>query len=99
MPLTHRINQDITLHISTGEYKDGKELFSNIPAKGLFVSATTKDIAFWGNIQSNKIMLVTVQKKLILPLQIEYQGQIYDVKQLRECRTLDGDVVAYRCLL
>lgn len=99
MQLTHRINQDVILHIATGEYKDGKELFVQIPAKGLFVSATTKDIAFWGNIQSNKIMLVSVQKKLILPLQIEFQGQIYDVKQLRECRTLDGDVVAYRCLL
>jgi hypothetical protein len=99
MILVNRINQDIILHIATGEYKDGKEVYASIPAKGLMTSATTKDLAFWGNIQSNKIMLVSVQKKLILPLQIEFQGQIYDVKQLRECRTLDGDVVAYRCLL
>lgn len=99
MQLTHRINQDVILHIATGEYKDGKELFTHISAKGLFVSITTKDVAIWGNIQSGKVILITVQKKLFLPLKIEYQGQIYDVKQLRECCNIEGDVVAYRCLL
>ena len=95
--LIEYINKNITVRLPTGEYSDGETVYQEVPAKGRFVNAVARDVELWGNMQSNRIVLVCCPEALNLPCQIVVDGKTYDVVNLRECRGLRADIVIWRC--
>ena len=95
--LIEYINKDIIVRLPTGEYSDGETIFLEVPAKGRFVNAVARDFELWGNMQSNRIVLVYCSEALNLPCQIVANGKTYDVMNLRECKGLRSAVAVWRC--
>ena len=95
--LIEYIDKDIIVRLPTGEYSDGETVYLEVPAKGRFVNAVARDVELWGNMQSNRIVLVSCPKALNLPCQIVADGKTYDVVNLRECRGLKADIIVWRC--
>ena len=76
---------------------DGKQTYTNIPARGRVIDFSQRDIDYFGTIQNGKIVLIAAPDIPKLPARIIVEGEIYDLKSVRVCRDLSGRLIGCRC--
>ncbi len=76
---------------------DGKQTYTNLPARGRVIDFSQRDVDYFGTIQEGKIILVAPPDIPKLPARIVAEGVTYDLKSVRICRDLSGRLVGCRC--
>ena len=76
---------------------DGKQTYTNSPARVLVIDFSQRDIDYFGTIQNGKIILIAAPDIPKLPARIIVEGEIYDLKSVRVCRDLSGRLIGCRC--
>lgn len=76
---------------------DGKQTYTNIPARGRVIDFSQRDIDYFGTLKDGRIILVAPPDVPKLPARIIVEGEIYDLKSVRVCRNLSGRLIGCRC--
>jgi hypothetical protein len=91
--------ETVMLRVPIGNFVDGQPECSESQENALITDFTRRDIDIYGNVKSGKIFLFNSVAVPVPGSQIVYQGKIYDLKDIKTCRDLDGNVECYRCVV
>jgi hypothetical protein len=92
-------NEAVTLRVPTGNFVDGQPEYSESQDKALVTDFTRRDIDVYGNVKNGKIFLLNSNVEPVPGSQINHQGNLYDLKDIKPCRDLDSNAVCYRCVV
>jgi hypothetical protein len=94
-----RLQEPVTLLVPSGTFSDGQSSYTEYPAYALITDFTQRDIDRYGTVKNGKIFLLRCDSELQPGSRINCQGKIYDIKDIKICRKLDGEVECYRCVV
>ena len=94
-----RLQESVTLRVPTGVFSDGQAGNTDYQAYALITDFTHRDIKRYGSIKSGKIFLLRCDNEPEPGSQIIHGGKTYDLKDIKICRDLDGQVECYRCVV
>ena len=99
MMFENRLQEAVTVKVSNGVFADGQTGYTEYPAYALITDFTHRDINRYGSIKNGKIFLLRCDNEPVPGSQIIYSGQTYDLKDIKVCRNLDGQIECYRCVV
>jgi len=94
-----RLQESVTLRVQDGVFADGQTGYSEYTGYALITDFTQRDINRYGNIKNGKIFLLRCANEPEPGSQIIHSGQTYDLKNIKVCRDLDGNIECYRCVV
>lgn len=94
-----KYREPAVLRIPGRTFVDGKPGYNEHPAGALITGFTEYDFAaISGKIKSGRIFLLKSEVEPVPGSQLVYNGQTYDLKNIKVCCDLDGRIECYRCL-
>lgn len=94
-----RINEPVTLKVPAGTFSDGQSLYNEYAAYAFISDFTSRDAKVYSNIKNGKIFLLRSSIQPEPGSQIAHDGKIYDLKDIKVCRDIDGEIECYRCVV
>lgn len=78
---------------------DGKQTYIDVFSRGRVIDFAQCDLDYFGTIQNGKIILVAPPVIPLLPGRIVAGGIVYDLKSVKICRDLAGNLRGCRCVV
>ena len=94
-----RLQEPVTVKVPTGAFADGQNGYTQFSGYALITDFTQRDINRYGSIKNGKIFLLRCDNEPEPGSQVIHSGQTYDLKNIKICRDLDGNVECYRCVV
>ena len=94
-----RLQEAVTLRVPTGNFADGQAEYEEYQGYALITDFTQRDINRYGSIKNGKIFLLRCDHEPEPGSRIIHSARIYDLKDIKICRDLDGQVECYRCVV
>jgi len=94
-----RLQESVTLRVPTEVFSDGQAAYTEYQAYALITDFTHRDINRYGNIKNGKIFLLRCDNEPEPGSQIIHEEKTYDLKDIKICRDLDGQIECYRCVV
>lgn len=94
-----RLQESVTLRVPTGIFADGHAGYTEYQGYALITDFTHRDINRYGSIKNGKIFLLRCDDEPEPGSQIVHLEQVYDLKDIKVCRDLDGQIECYRCVV
>ena len=94
-----RIKEAVTLKVPAGTFSDGQVLYQEHTGYAFISDFTSRDTKTYGNIKKWQNFSVRCDVQLDPGSQVVHDGQIYDLKDIKVCRNIEGEVECYRCVV
>ena len=94
-----RLQEPVTVKVPTGAFADGQSGYTEYSGYAMIMDFSHRDIDRYGSIKNGKIFLLRCKNEPAPGSQIVHSGQTYDLKDIKVCRNLDGQVECYRCVV
>ena len=94
-----RIKEAVTLKAPAGTFSDGQVIYDEYTAYAFISDFTSRDTKAYGNIKNGKILLLYCDIQPEPGSQIVHDEKIYDLKDIKVCRDIEGEVECYRCVV
>jgi hypothetical protein len=94
-----RLQEPVTLRTPTGNFSDGQSEHTEHQGYALITDVTRRDINRYGNVKNGKVFLLRCASEPTPGSQIVHLDQTYDLKDIKICRDLDGQIECYRCIV
>ncbi|MDD5729203.1 MAG: hypothetical protein PHV59_11635 [Victivallales bacterium] len=91
--------EPVILKVPSGTFSDGETQYSEYAAYALISDFTSRDLKTYGNIKNGKIFLLRCTVHPEPDSRIIHDEKIYDLKEIKVCRDLDGEIECYRCVV
>ena len=95
----NRLQKLVKVKVPTGVFADGQAGYTEYIGYALITDFTHRDINRYGSIKNGKIFLLRCDNEPEPGSQIVHSGQTYDLKDIKICRDLDGQIECYRCVV
>jgi hypothetical protein len=92
-----KYTEQVTVKIPTGTYSDGEPVYAEHAGQALITDFSRRDIERFGKIKNGKIFLLKCLTAPVPGAQVEHANSLYDIKDIRICRDLNGRIECYRC--
>ncbi|QSH40125.1 hypothetical protein P0136_01315 [Lentisphaerota bacterium ZTH] len=97
--LENRYKEAIVIKNPTGNYIDGKPELVSYSARAVITDFSRRELDRFGTVKDGRVFLI---KSKVLPLpgaRIEHKNTVYDLKDIKICRAIDGRIEACRCVV
>lgn len=98
------LNETITIKYPTGAFADGEAAREECQAKAFVFDYNERQLKEIGMVSNAKFFVIaanagTIAAFTVRPLgtTITHEGRNYDVKSVRSCRNLDGEIECFSC--
>jgi len=92
-----KYRESVTLRVPSGAFTDGKPAYTEFSGSAFIADFTEREEIAFGKIKSGKVFLLKCENEPVAGSQLIHNGQIYDLKSIKICRNLDGQIECYRC--
>ena len=93
------LQESVTLRVPTGAFSDGQVEYTSTQGYALITDFTHRDINRYGSIKNGKIFLLRCDNEPEPGSQIIHEEKTYDLKDIKICKNLAGQVECYRCVV
>ena len=94
-----RLQESVILRISDRVFSDGQADYTDYQAYALITDFSRRDINRYSSVKNGKIFLLRCAKEPKPGSQLIHSEQTYDLKDIKVCRDLDGQIECYRCVV
>ncbi len=84
---------------TVSSYQDGEPIFARRPARAVMLEEVSRTPGPAAKAENKTVFIVRCSMPACVGSRITWNEQIFEVTGMTVCRTLDGKIFAYRCIV